>query len=152
MHLWIAGSRAALAASALLFAAAAPAQGQLTQVDTAFGMSTAADARKQVVEVIEQGPATVEITARNMPQDAVVVDLAFRYRVPPDTIGLDELIDRIEVTTETDAGEPFFASAVDAQLIHLNPNRVPLFYRVTLYRPTDTEHYRVRVKVLGNYE
>jgi hypothetical protein len=144
----------ALAIAALLagLGAAAPAGAQ--QVDLAFGMPTAADARGRRTALIEQGPATVEVTARNMSADAVVVDLAFRYRVPPDTIALDELIDRIEIATETATGEPFFAAAIDAQLIPLNPNRVPLFYRVTLYRPTpaEGEFYRVHAKLFGNYE
>jgi hypothetical protein len=82
----------------------------------------------------------------------VVVDLTFRYRVPRDTIALDELIDHIEISTESAKGEPFFAGAIDAQLIPLNPNRVPLFYRLTLYRPTDARAYQVHVQVFGNYE
>jgi hypothetical protein len=129
-----------------------PASAQIVQVDTSFPMSNAPLAAASVVSLVEQGPANVTITARNHPQDAVTIDLAFRYRIPPDTIALDELIDRIEIATETLAGERHFASAIDAQLIPLNPNRVPLFYRATLYRPTDERAYRVHVRVLGNYE
>jgi hypothetical protein len=35
--------------------------------------------------------------------------------------------------------------------VNLNPNRVPLAYRVTLYHPPDAP-YVVRVRVFGNYE
>jgi hypothetical protein len=82
----------------------------------------------------------------------VQVDLAFRYRVPRDTIGLDEVIERVELATETAGGEAFLAAAIDTQLIPLNPNRTPLFYRVTLYRPEEAETYVLRVRVIGNYE
>jgi hypothetical protein len=143
----------ALAIIALLVgvASAPPAAAQVAQVDTGLGLSTSPTARNRVRVPIEQGSATVEITARNIP-DAVVVDLFFRYVVPPDTIALDELVERIEVATETPDGKPFFAAAIDAQLIPLNPNRIPLFYRVTLQRPTEGIGYRVRAKVFGNYE
>jgi hypothetical protein len=141
-------------AAAMLAIALGPAaaSAQIAQVDASLGMPVAGEARNRVEEVIEQGPATVVITALNMPADAVVVDLAFRYRVPPDTIALDELLDRLEIATETADGEPFFDAVIDAKLIPLNPNRVPLFYRVTLQRPAEGEHYRVHVKVFGNYE
>jgi hypothetical protein len=80
------------------------------------------------------------------------VDLAFRYRVPRDTIALDEVIERIEVVAETTQGEEFLAAAIDSELIPLNPNRAPLLYRVTLYRPEEDETYVLRVRVFGNYE
>jgi hypothetical protein len=94
----------------------------------------------------------VQITARNLQTDAVTVDLVFRYRLPPDTIGFDELIQNIDVATEDAAGQPRSTSTIETNLIPLNPNRVPLSYRVTLYRPTEAPTYQVHVKVFGNYE
>ncbi|RIL06670.1 MAG: hypothetical protein DCC71_05735 [Proteobacteria bacterium] len=138
-----------LLAVLLLFAHGASAQ--LLQADVVLPMPPRSHGVVKTSALVEPGPATVLVKARNLREDAVVVDLGFRYRLPRDFIGLDELIERIEVTTETASGEPFFAAAVDAQLIPLNPNRVPLLYRVTLYRPPQ-EPYAVRVRVYGNYE
>jgi hypothetical protein len=48
-------------------------------------------------------------------------------------------------------GPTVVASALVLSL-DLNPNRVPLAYRATLYRPSGPEAYVVRVRVFGNYE
>jgi hypothetical protein len=136
----------------LAFVAASSAAGQGLQLVTA--VSVPADRRGAVrfEAPIEPGDATVSGIARNLRGGAVQVDLAFRYRVARDTIALDEVIERIEIATETTEGEVFLASAIDTQLIPLNPNRVPLLYRVTLYHPEEVEEYVIRVRVFGNYE
>jgi hypothetical protein len=136
----------------LAFVAASSAAGQGLQLVTA--VSVPADRRGTVrfEAPIEPGDATVSGIARNLRGGAVQVDLAFRYRVARDTIALDEVIERIEIATETTEGEVFLASAIDTQLIPLNPNRVPLLYRVTLYHPEEVEEYVIRVRVFGNYE
>jgi hypothetical protein len=131
---------------------ATQASAQLLQVDSTVAMVNVTPFTNQVVVPVGNGAATVTIAAHNVRPDAVVIDLRFRYRLPPDTIALDELIEHIDVATESATGEPFFASAIDAQLIPLNPNRVSLLYRVTLYRPTAAPSYQVHVKVFGNYE
>jgi hypothetical protein len=136
----------------LAFVAASSAAGQGLQLVTA--VSVPADRRGAVrfEAAIEPGDATVSGIARNLRGGAVQVDLAFRYRVARDTVALDEVIERIEIATETTEGEVFLASAIDTQLIPLNPNRVPLLYRVTLYHPEEVEEYVIRVRVFGNYE
>ena len=142
-----------LAVALWLAIAAGPASAQIEQVDATLPMvNVPGFANRAVAPVGEGGPALVTISARSTPGEAVVVDLVFTYPVPPDQIALDELLAQIEVATETPAGEPFFASTIDPQLIPLNPNRAALRYRVTLYRPTDMATYRVRVRVMGNYE
>ena len=80
------------------------------------------------------------------------VDLVLDYRVPKDTIALDELVERIEVETATSGGELFTQAVLDTQLVHLNPNRAKLLYRVTLYHPTDEPTYLLRLRLFGNYE
>jgi hypothetical protein len=63
--------------------------------------------------------------------------------------GADELIDRIEIQTETPEGEVFFATTIDAELIPWSPKGVPLLYRVMLYHATDGRAYVVRTRVHG---
>jgi hypothetical protein len=138
----------------LLVGAASPTAAQVLQVDALLSLPTGAGGAAGFAEPIESGPARVTGIARNLRGDAVQLDLTFRYRLPRDTIALDEVIERIEITTETPEGEVFFATTIDTQLIPLNPNRTPLFYRATLYHPDaeSGERYVVRVRVFGNYE
>ena len=75
-----------------------------------------------------------------------------RYVIPRDTIALDEVIERIEIATATAEGAPFLDTTLETKLIPLNPNRTPLRYRVTLYRPEEGETYRLRVRLFGSYE
>lgn len=84
--------------------------------------------------------------------ETVRVDLVFDYRVRPGIV-FDEIIDRIEIVVETITGEPFSEpTIIDPGTINLNPNRVPLAYRATLYHPADPAGYVVRVRLFGNYE
>ena len=70
--------------------------------------------------------ATVIAVARNLKRgDAVSASLVFDYDTPAD-IALDELIDRVEITTETPNGGVYLSTTLDTELIPLNPNRVPL--------------------------
>jgi hypothetical protein len=48
--------------------------------------------------------------------------------------GADELIDRIEIQTETPEGEVFFATTIDAELIPWSPNRAAPLPRDALSR------------------
>jgi hypothetical protein len=132
--------------------AAAPAASQELQLERTLELSSERRATARFEARIEPGDATLAVLARNLRGGAVQVDLAFRYRVPRDTIALDEVIERIEVIAETTQGEEFIAAAIDSELIPLNPNRAPLLYRVTLYRPEEDESYVLRVRVIGNYE
>ncbi len=97
------------------------------------------------------GGATVSGTVRNqLDGNAVQVDLLFDYRTD-DAIFFDEIIVRIEISTENASGTYGFAS-IDPNYVNLNPNRVSLSYRATLYFPTEAIGYVGRVKVFGNYE
>jgi hypothetical protein len=142
----------AAALAVFVFVAAAAAAAQELQVVTAVSVPADRKAAVRFEAPIEPGEATLVGVARNLRGGAVQVDLAFRYRVPRDTIALDEVIERIEILTETTGGDVFLASAIDTQLIPLNPNRAPLLYRVTLYHPEEVEAYVLRVRVFGNYE
>jgi hypothetical protein len=82
----------------------------------------------------------------DLPGDTVTVGLVFKCRVAPGLMA--ELIDRIEIQTETPEGEVFFATTIDAELIRGAPT-VPLLYRVTLYHATDGRAYVVRTRVHG---
>ena len=101
------------------------------------------------------GPATLTGSVRNLPGgDTALMALQFAYTVSED-IALDEIISQIVVSVEDLAGNVFSTVSIDPNTIHLNPNRVPLYYSATLYTP---EHVRgrngyiVRVQVFGNYE
>lgn len=85
--------------------------------------------------------------------DTTLVSMRFDYRSGAD-IALDEIIDRILVTVEDQQGTELGRSVIDPNDIHLNPNRSPLLFSTTLYRPQDTRlgSYIVRIRVYGNYE
>ena len=96
------------------------------------------------------GEARVVGRVRHRPaRETVRVKLAFNYRVPKDVIVFDEIICEIEVLVEDAAGNEIARSVIDPNEIHLNPNRVPLFFATTLYT---TGGSAVRVRVRGNYE
>jgi hypothetical protein len=137
---------------ALALLAAAPAAAQEIQLERTLELSTHRGAAGRFVARLQPGDATVAVFARNLRGGAVQVDLAFRYRIPRDTIALDEVIERIELATEATGGEVFLPTVLETQEIPLNPNRVPLLYRATLYRPEEAETYVLRVRVIGNYE
>jgi hypothetical protein len=141
-----------LSAAAAVLLAAAPARAQELQVDATMSLPGDARGVARFSERIEPGDARVSGVARNLRGGAVQVDLVFRYRLPPDTIAFDEVIERIELTTETPQGDVFLASTLDTQLIPLNPNRTELRYRATLYHPEEPGDYVLRVRVFGNYE
>jgi len=133
---------------------AAPASAQVLQVDLTLSMPARAGARSKFSVPIEQGPATLSGKLRNLSGgETVRADLVFDYRVPSGSIALDELVERIELTVLDAAGEVFGAPVtIEANLIHLNPNRARLFYRATLYYPSEEAGYDVRLQVFGNYE
>ena len=129
---------------------AAPAAGQGLQVDLDLSVPTRRGGSVRFEAPIgEAGPATLSGVARNRKGGAVQVDLVVRYDIPRDTIALDEVIERIEVATETAEGAPFLDATLETKLIPLNPNRTPLRYRVTLYRPEEGETYRLRCGCSG---
>jgi hypothetical protein len=143
----------AAVACLVALATAAPAVAQNLQVDLSIPVEAGKRAKVRFGALVESGPATLRGVARNLKGgEAVQVDLLFDYRIPRDTIGLDELIERIEVETRFPDGSVFNAAVIDTQLVPLNPNRVPLAYRVTLYVPPDTPSYVLGVRVFGNYE
>ena len=101
------------------------------------------------------GPATLTGSVSNLPGgDTALVALVFDYRVDAD-IALDEIISQIVVWVEDHEGNVFSTITIDPNTVHLNPNRVPLYYSATLYTPDHTRRrngYIVRVRVYGNYE
>jgi hypothetical protein len=100
---------------------------------------------------LDGGGARFTLRASNRPDGRTVqVALNFRYPIPPDTIALDEIIDRIVVETSSDGFEDFGRVELDPNDVHLNPNSSKLNYRLTLYRPESA--YKIRVRVFGNYE
>jgi len=122
------------------------------QVDLAVEVSGRPGAGRTFSVPIESGDATVTGRVRNVRQDGTTrIALVFDYRVPRDTIALDELIEGFEITL-LDAEQNVHAEfTADTALIHLNPNRAPLRYVVTLYTPP-VETYTLRLRVFGNYE
>jgi hypothetical protein len=73
-------------------------------------------------------------------------------------IALDEIVSRIVISIEDAAGNEFSTVTIDPNTIPLNPNRLPLYYSVTLYTPAISNApgrgngYFARVQVYGNYE
>jgi hypothetical protein len=86
--------------------------------------------------------------------ETALVLLAFDYKTDAD-ISLDEILSSIVISTEGSGGNRFSEMAIDPNMVHLNPNRVPLHYSATLYTPPHKgpgNGYFVRVQVFGNYE
>jgi hypothetical protein len=103
---------------------------------------------------LEGGEATLHGTVRNLPGgETVLVQLEFDYRTRAD-IALDELISQIVVATTDRAGNEFSKVTIDPDTVPLNPNRVPLYYSGTVYRPPPAgrRFFVVRIQVFGNYE
>jgi hypothetical protein len=55
---------------------------------------------------------------------------------------------------ESIAGNEFSRVTIDPNTVPLNPNRAPLYYSATLYKPprTGQSAYLVRIQFFGNYE
>ena len=104
---------------------------------------------------IGNGLATVMGKVRTLSGgQTVLVTLQFDYRTDAE-IALDEIISQIVISVEDRNGNRVSVVTIDPDSVHLNPNRVPLYYFATLYKPfTDHGHnpYQVRVQVFGNYE
>jgi hypothetical protein len=136
------------AAGALLVAGTAQAACEAdVQVDVSTSLLTGPP---RFVRPIPPGDARV--VGRITPQrgrETVRVELGFDYRIPEDLIALDEIVCEILVEIVDDAGEVLARSLIDPDSIHLNPNRVPLFFATTLYTGEGTG---VRVRIRGNYE
>jgi hypothetical protein len=104
--------------------------------------------------VLEGGEATLRGTAQNLPGgETVFFTLRFDYRTKAD-IALDELISQIVISTRDRARNEFSRAIIDPNTAPLNPNRAPLDYSATLYRPPRSNRgsYTVRIQVFGNYE
>jgi hypothetical protein len=149
-------ARWAVGAAFLLLSAARPAAAEFVaplQVDLSIPVASAEGARARRLVPIENGPARLRAVVRTLPGgETARIDLTLEYRLPPGTIGLDELVEGIEITTASANGDPFQSVVLDTQLIPLNPNRARLFYRATLYQPNDGKSYLVRIRLHGNYE
>jgi hypothetical protein len=103
---------------------------------------------------LEAGEATLRGSVQNMPGgETALVALYFDYHASAD-IALDEIISQIVVSTSDRIGNEFSRVTIDPNTVPLNPNRAPLYYSVTLYRPPRDggNLYSVRVQVFGNYE
>jgi hypothetical protein len=103
---------------------------------------------------LEGGEATLRGTVQNLPGgETVLVSLHFDYNTDAD-IALDELISQIVISTSDKAGNEFSRVTIDPNTVPLNPNRAPLYYSATLYRPPrgGRNLYLARIQVFGNYE
>jgi hypothetical protein len=104
---------------------------------------------------LDGGPATFTGSVSNLPGgDTAFIALKFDYRTRAD-FALDEIIARIVITVEDFNGNIFSTATINPNTIHLNPDRVPLYYSATLYKPEPTRRYpgyTTRIKVFGNYE
>ena len=132
------------------------AQGQAPlQADVRLRVKNKPEAISSFRRFLEGGAATVKGSVQNLPGgDTALVLLQFDYRVSAD-IALDELISQIVISFEDVAGNPLSTVTIDPNAINLNPNRVPLYYSATLYKPERSggrNVYIARVQVFGNYE
>ncbi len=103
---------------------------------------------------LEGGGATVRGNVQNLPGgETLLVSLRFDYNSDAD-IALDELISQIVVSTSDNAGNEFSRITIDPNTVPLNPNRAPLYYSATLYRPPRNGRslYLARIQIFGNYE
>ena len=139
----------------LAFGICPRASAQYLQVDVTRFLRAGSGRNARFAVPVEAGQPAVlsgvlrDLRSRDSRPGTVSVDLLLDYTLPQGQVGFDELIDRIEVTTE-DAAGTFATVVLDTRLIPLNPNRAPLSYRVTLYHPEG--RYAVRVRLFGNYE
>jgi hypothetical protein len=104
---------------------------------------------------IQGGSATLTGRVHNLPGgETTLVTLQFDYRTNAD-IALDEIVSRIVISIEDLVGNEFSTVTINPNTIHLNPNRVPLYYSASLYIPSIVRGgngYIARVQVYGNYE
>ena len=103
---------------------------------------------------LEGGGAVVRGSVQTLPGgETALVSLHFDYNSDAD-FALDELISQIVVSTSDRAGNEFSRVTIDPNTVPLNPNRVPLYYSATLYRPPRDGRnlYGARSRVFGNYE
>lgn len=103
---------------------------------------------------IKPGVATVSGRVRNLPGgETALVKLHFDYDTAAD-FALDVIISLIVISLENASGNEVARATIDPNDVNLNPNRVPLHYSATLYKPelAATRGYLVRVRVYGNYE
>jgi hypothetical protein len=135
----------------VLTAAAVDAAGPPRQALVEMSMPAEPRESRRFSTSLEGGDARVTVIARNNAGRTAGVTLHFRYTIPPDTIALDEIIDRIVVEAVDDEGVVVGRVAIDPNEVNLNPNGPRLKYHVTVYRPEQTP-YRVRARVFGNYE
>ena len=84
---------------------------------------------------LEGGGAVVRGSVQTLPGgETALVSLHFDYNSDAD-IALDELISQIVVSSSERAGNEFSRVTIDPNTVPLNPNRAPLYYSATLYRP-----------------
>ena len=103
---------------------------------------------------LEGGEATLRGSIQNLPGgETALVTLHFDYRTDAD-VALDELISQIVVSTSAKAENEFSRVTIDPNTVPLNPNRAPLYYSTTLYKPPrgGRSLYLARIQVFGNYE
>jgi hypothetical protein len=103
---------------------------------------------------LEGGEATLRGSVQNLPGgETALVLLHFDYSTDED-FALDELISEIVVSTSDKAGNEFSRVTIDPNTVPLNPNRAPLYYSATLYKPPrgGRNPYIARIQVFGNYE
>jgi hypothetical protein len=152
--------RQTIAIILILFASLAPltatAQEQPPlQADVRVRVKNKPAATASFQRFLEGGSATVRGSVHNLPGgDTALVLLRFDYRTDAD-IAFDEIISQIVISVEDVAGNQFSSVIIDPNTINLNPNRVPLFYSATLYKPERTggrSGYIAHVQVFGNYE
>jgi hypothetical protein len=148
-----------LAITVILFSfgpltAAAQEQAPL-QADVRVRVANMAGATASFRSLLEGGAAIVKGTVQNLPGgDTALIQLQFTYRTDAD-IALDEIISQIVISLEDAGGNLFSTVTIEPNTINLNPNRVPLYYSATLYRPqriVGRNGYIARVQVFGNYE
>jgi hypothetical protein len=104
--------------------------------------------------VLEGGEATLRGTVQNFPGGEIsFIQLHFDYRTDAN-IALDELISQIVIWTSDRTGNEFSKVTIDPNSVPLNPNRVPLHYAGTVYKPprNNRTSYVARIQVFGNYE
>ncbi len=104
--------------------------------------------------VLEGGEATLRGTVQNLRGgETSFVQLQFDYRTDAD-IALDELISQIVIWTSDKTGDEFSKVVIDPNSVPLNPNRAPLHYAGTVYKPprNNRASYVVCIQVFGNYE
>jgi hypothetical protein len=139
-----------------LLALAAPtaparAAGAPLQADVTIGMPRSNQSKGDFSAELDGGAALMIGHVRNREDGRTAfVQLRFAYRVPPDMIALDEILDQIHLEVHDRDGIRIAEAEIDPHETNLNPNGPALSYRVTMYRPASA--YKLRVRVFGNYE